>query len=98
MVFSLLFSPVIKDPSCPYVLFKKKTIVPFLSKLVYLNEGFWWGFSGVVVLKNFSLYQIKINHKKRLKGNTHVYKLISILDIAIRNIVGLFRLRFTNPL
>lgn len=98
MVFSLLFSSVIKDPSCPYVLFKKKTIAPFLNKLVYLNEGFWWGFSGLVVLKNFSVYQIRINHKKRLKGETHVYKLISILDIAIRNIVGLFRLRFTNLL
>ena len=96
LVYFVLFSSNIKDPSCPYVLFKKNTVVPYLNKLVYLNEGFWWGFSGVVVLKNFSLYQIKINHRKRFKGDTHVYKLTNILDIAIRNIVGLIRLRFTN--
>src|SRR3989338_9171250 len=41
--FKLSFPSNIRDPSCSYVLFRKKTILPFLKYLNFMNEGFWWG-------------------------------------------------------
>jgi glycosyltransferase involved in cell wall biosynthesis len=93
-VFKLLFPTIIHDPSAPYVLFKKRTIVPHLKYLKYLREGFWWGFIGMCTKKNLSLKEIAIHHRDRKAGNTQVYKLSKIFNIARRNLIGLFRLRF----
>ena len=92
-VFKFLFPTDIHDPSAPFVLFKKKTIIPHLSYFKYLKEGFWWGFIGTCTKKNLSLKEFPIHHRDRKAGSTQVYKLEKILDIAIRNLVGLFRLR-----
>ncbi|MEK7573396.1 MAG: glycosyltransferase family 2 protein [Patescibacteria group bacterium] len=92
-VFKFIFPTRVHDPSAPYVLFKKKTIIPYIAYLRYLKEGFWWGFIGMCTKKNLSLKEIPVNHRNRKTGSTHVYKLEKIIDIAIRNLVGLFRLR-----
>lgn len=92
-VFKLLFPTSIYDPSCPYVLFKKQTILPYLKYLKYLKEGFWWGFLGVCVKKKISIYEIPINHRNRLKGDTMVYKTIKIPSVALRNLIGLIKLK-----
>lgn len=94
--FRLLFKTNIHDPSCPFVLFQKKKILPYLKQLTYLKEGFWWGFVGLCTKKKLSLYEIPINHKKRLKGETNVYKLNKIIDIALRNLIGLVRLKLSQ--
>jgi len=93
--FSLLFPTHIKDPSAPFVLFKKQTVKAHLSYLIYLKEGFWWGFVGMCVKKNLSLHEIPITHRKRLVGNTKVYQLNHIASIALRNILGLIQMRLS---
>ncbi len=93
IVFKLLFPTPIHDPSCPYVLFKKQTILPYLKYLKYLKEGFWWGFVGVCVKKKLTLYEISISHRKRLKGETVVYKFNKIPLIALINLWGLIKLK-----
>lgn len=92
----ILFFHNIHDPSAPFVLYKKETVFPYLKYLRYLKEGFWWGFIGMCIKKRLSLYEIKINHKFRLKGDTVVYKANKIPSIAIRNIMGLFKLKFSK--
>ena len=92
-VFFLLFPTSIHDPSAPFVLFKKKNINEYINYLTYLNEGFWWGFVGLCHKKKLKLYEIQINHRPRLRGVTQVYKLEKILNIASRNLVGLFKLK-----
>ncbi len=93
LLFSFLFPNKIHDPSAPFVLFKKATIQPYISYLRYLQEGFWWGFIGMCVKKNIALWELPINHRKRLKGDTQVFKTNKIFDIALRNIVGLYKLK-----
>lgn len=94
LLFVLLFSGKINDPSCPFVLFKKKHVENFIPKLTELKEGFWWGFTGLAIKSNLKMLQIPINHRKRMMGNTNVYQLNKIAEIAIRNIEALIKLRF----
>lgn len=94
IAFKLLFPSSIHDPSAPYVLFKKKNIIPFITYLHFLNEGFWWGFVGTCHKKHLSISELPIHHRKRLKGNTQVYKPAKITGIALRNLQGLIILRF----
>lgn len=90
----ILFPNSLKDPSCPYVFFKKKSFNLINEKLHYTQEGFWWGFVGCCLLKKINFFEININHRKRIDGETNVYKFNKIPMIAIRNAIGLFKLRF----
>lgn len=94
-VFKILFPTSIHDPSTPFVIYKKKTVLPFLKYLKFLEEGFWWGFIGTAVKKGLTIYELPINHRKRLNGESVVYKTNKVPSIAIRNLVGLIRLKFS---
>ncbi len=95
ILHSILFNCKLKDPSCPYVLFKKVNFDLIKKKLNFMTEGFWWGFTACCLLKNFDLIEIDINHKKRIDGKTNVYKPQKIPIIAIRNAIGLFKIKFS---
>lgn len=95
-VFKSLFPTAIHDPSAPFVLYKKKTVLPYLNYYRYLKEGFWWGFVGTAVKKKLTLHELPMNHKKRLNGETVVYKTEKIPSIAFRNLVGLFKLKLAK--
>lgn len=97
-VFYLLFPTKIHDPSAPYVLFEKNTVIPYLIYLGYLQEGFWWGFVGTCMKVGLTINEIPIHHRLRKSGKTQVYTLKKIPSIAVRNIVGLLRLRFSTPI
>lgn len=92
-VFELLFQISIHDPSAPFVLYKKKTVLPYLKYYKFLKEGFWWGFIGAAVKNNLSIYEIPINHKVRLSGGTQVYLFKKIPKIAFYNLLGLIKLK-----
>ncbi len=94
-VFRILFTTHIHDPSAPYVLFKKATILPYVKYLRYLREGFWWGFVGMCAKVELSICELPINHRLRVKGDTQVYHLKKIPSIAIRNLIGLIRMRLS---
>ena len=89
----ILFPNNLKDPSCPYVFFKKKNFDLIKEKLHYTEEGFWWGFVACCLLKKINFFEIKINHRKRIEGDTNVYKFNRIPMIAIRNAISLIKLR-----
>ena len=95
-VFSLLFDASIRDPSCPFVLFRPGVIVPFVDKLALMREGFWWGFTGMCVKNKLSLLQIPVRHRPRFDGQTNVYQLPKIPGIALRNLIGLLHLKFLS--
>ncbi len=96
ILFSILFPKCPRDPSTPYVLFQKKKIFPYIRYLTFLREGFWWGFIGTCLKFSIPIKELPINHKARLKGKTQVYALRSLPLLAIRNIVGLIKLRFVE--
>lgn len=93
IVFSLLFASPVRDPSNPFTLFKKETILPYLTYLSYLSEGFWWGFIGMCVKKKLSIFELPIRHKKRIQGSTSIFHLRNLLPIALKNFIGLVRLK-----
>ena len=95
-VFLLLFPTSVHDPSAPFVLYKKDTVLPHLGYLRYLKEGFWWGFVGTCVKARISIKELVINHQKRLNGVTVVYQMKKVPGIAIRNLMGLFHLRMAS--
>lgn len=94
-LFYLLFPVTVHDPSAPFVLFKKEKIISYTRQLTYLQEGFWWGFIGTCVKNNLKIKELLINHRNRLHGKTQVYHLKKIPSIAIRNTLGLIKLRIS---
>ncbi len=91
--FFMLFSSWIVDPSSSFILFKRKDVVRYIRYLLLMQEGFWWGFSGLCVRKKIPFVNIPIHHNKRISGKTRVYTLKKILPIAIKNVTNLWRLR-----
>ena len=69
-----------------------KKINPYLK---FMIEGFWWGFIAICLKKNVKIYQIKINHRKELVVK-QMFSFKKIPSIALRNILGLIKLRFIN--
>lgn len=98
LVFRTLFpsNEKIIDPSCPYLLYKKETVLPLINYFKYLKEGFWWGFIGASFKHNLSIYQIPVKHRERAFGETVVYQNNKIVSIAIRNLIGIFKLKFSS--
>ena len=94
LIHRILFNSKIKDPSCPYIFCKKKTFLELEKYLVYMVEGFWWGFIAACIKTKKNILEIDIDHKQRSEGNTNVFHLKKIPSIAIRNIIGLFRIKF----
>lgn len=90
--FRLLFPTTIHDPSAPFVLYKKRKVMPYLEYYRYLREGFWWGFIATAVKTKMSVIEVPINHRLRTNGETVVYKPNKIPGIAVRNLFGLTRL------
>lgn len=94
-LFTLLFPTTLHDPSAPFVLLRKSVIRPYVHELGYLREGFWWGFVGMCVKYGLALDEIPIHHRPRISGATNVYRWHTIPQIAVRNLVGLIRLRLS---
>ena len=92
----ILFRHNLHDPSWAYVFGKKKNFLPLLKYLIYMREGFWWGFVGACVKNNKSIKEIKCIHAERNDGDTRVYRLNQMPVIIFRNIIGLLRLRFAK--
>ena len=96
LFFRLLFPNKISDPSAPFVLFKRKTILPYKRFLSFLREGFWWGFIAICLKEDLSVMEIPINHRKRLLGDTQIYHPKVIPGIAIRNMLSLIKLKIAR--
>ena len=89
----IIFNSKLKDPSCPFVLGKKKLYMslPF-EELSKMKEGFWWGFVGVCIKKKISFKEVPIEHFSRQTGEAG-YKLTSLPGIILRNFIGLLKIR-----
>jgi glycosyltransferase involved in cell wall biosynthesis len=96
IIFSILFSSELHDPSAPFVLFSKDKIIKYINYLFYLREGFWWGFVGMCQKKKLSVKEIPITHRLRMSGGTRVFAFSKIINIALRNLIGLFKLKLAK--
>jgi dolichol-phosphate mannosyltransferase len=94
-VYKMLFPNKIHDANC-FVCFRREKVLPNVKYLNYLNEGFWYGFVAMCVKKKLTVCEIPIKHRKRIKGDTQVYKISKVPFIAFRNLIGLIKLKFAK--
>ena len=92
----LLFPNRLHDPSCPFVLGHTRLFERLTPLLVYVKEGFWWGFVGACWKLKIPIEEIPIHHRQRFAGDTRVYKLAKMPGIIFRNTIGLLKLRFAG--
>jgi glycosyltransferase involved in cell wall biosynthesis len=90
----LLFPNRLNDPSCPFVFGHTELFQRVAPLLIYMKEGFWWGFVGACWKLKIPIEEIRICHRKRFAGDTQVYKLAKMPGIILRNSIGLLKLRF----
>lgn len=89
----LLFRSKLRDPSCPFVIGLKTSYLKLnKTKLLFMKEGFWWGFVGVCIKQNFKFYEVSIDHFKRDAGEAG-YKLKNLIGIIFRNLKGLIKIK-----
>ncbi len=93
LVFLLLFPTPLHDPSAGFLLIPRQLITPYLSHLTYLNEGFEWNLIAIAVKQHLPVREIPVRHYFRTKGQTQVFHLSRIPDIAARNFIGLVKLK-----
>jgi dolichol-phosphate mannosyltransferase len=94
VVYRCLFTIPARDPSCPYLLIRKKALDRLLAPtLGILKQGFWWEFLARAYAARLEIKEVPIRHRERAAGQTQVYRPSKIPGIACRHVLGLFRLR-----
>jgi glycosyltransferase involved in cell wall biosynthesis len=92
----ILFKTKLKDPSCPFVIGKKKTfdLLPpnFLNMM---TEGFWWGFIATCSKMKIGFREVSIEHFAR-KSGVASYGFFKLPGIILRNTIGLFKIKFSK--
>ena len=92
----LIFKSKLKDPSCPFVIGMKESFRKLdKHKMLYMKEGFWWGFIGVCKIQKCFIKQVPIDHYKRETGQAG-YKIKDLPGIIFRNIVGILKIKYLN--
>jgi glycosyltransferase involved in cell wall biosynthesis len=92
----VLFPHRLHDPSCPFVFGHLNLFQSVEPYLIYMTEGFWWGFVGACYRLGIGIEEVQIRHSKRFAGKTEIYKPTKMLAIMVRNAVGLLKLRLAE--
>jgi glycosyltransferase involved in cell wall biosynthesis len=94
VVYRLLFSIPVKDPSCPYLLVRREALQKILAGDVgVLKQGFWWEFLARAFANGVRVEEVPVRHRPRASGTTQVYRPTKIPRIATEHLLALFKLR-----
>jgi putative flippase GtrA len=83
----------IKDITSPFKLMSTDLAKSIASECKYMNESFWTEFVVRACSKNIKIVEVKVQHSKRLKDETVVYKKSKIPKITINQLFGLVKLK-----
>lgn len=93
-VYRRLFPVWVKDPSCPYLLVRRASLMKILEgNPGILRQGFWWEFNARAQAAGLRIRELPVTHRPRTAGSTQVYKLSKIPRIAAEHLKGLIALR-----
>ena len=93
MVYRFYFNVGLRDPSCPYLIIKRESLLRVLDgNLGILKQGFWWEFVARVFRRGYSILELPVQHRDRIAGVTQVYKLSKLPGIGYRHFLGLFKI------
>jgi len=94
VVFSMLFSVSLHDPSSPYLLIRRAALERVLATDPgILPQGFWWEFYARAAHLRLTMTEVPVAHRARSAGRTQVYLPTKIPRIALVHLIGLIRLR-----
>ncbi len=94
LFYTLLGFPRMRDASTGSIVANTKDILPFARRNLLLSYGFWWEFQAWRDSHGLEVIEVPIPHRLRASGNTQVYKLSKIIQIAWTHLLGLVKLRF----
>jgi glycosyltransferase involved in cell wall biosynthesis len=94
VVYERLFPLRLPDPSCPFMVIHQTALEETLrGNPGLLRQGFWWEFYARANAAGLRITTVPIRHRKRLAGETQVYRPTKIPRIAVDHIRALFTLR-----
>jgi glycosyltransferase involved in cell wall biosynthesis len=94
LVYRTLFPVRVKDPSCPYFLVRRQTLLAILDGNVgVLKQGFWWEFVARAQSLGARITEVPVSHRPRSKGESRVYTGLALFREGLAHIKSLFVLR-----
>lgn len=92
--YRLLFNVRLKDPSCPYLLIRRHSLLRILAGNVgILKQGFWWEFVARANALGLRIVETPVRHRLRSSGVTQVYRPTKVPRIAVEHLLGLWKLK-----
>lgn len=92
LIYAGVLRPPVHDPSCPYVLMRKRVAKSLASELAVMQEGFWWEFVARAYRRGWSIGELPVNHRRRSTGETRVYQWKKMPRIFLRHVAGIFKI------
>jgi len=94
LVYRVMFPVRLHDPSCPYLVLRRRRLDRVLQGTPgLLTQGFWWEFFARAQAANLRIIEIPIHHRRRAAGTTRVYHAAQIPRIAWQHLLALRALR-----
>jgi dolichol-phosphate mannosyltransferase len=91
-IWKALFRCQIHDPSCPYILARRRVIEALAPEMGAMQQGYWWEFMARVYRRGYSIREYPVHHRDRSAGVTQVYRWRKLPGIGFRHFVALFRI------
>jgi dolichol-phosphate mannosyltransferase len=88
-----MFRLPIHDPDTAYRLLKRELVNSVTEDVSLLPYSFWTEFTVRAFKKGFDIVEVPVVHKRRLNGDTRLYKLNKLSWIVISQLIGLSKLR-----
>jgi dolichol-phosphate mannosyltransferase len=88
----ILFRLPLHDPDTAFRLINVKVINKVLEETRFLDYSFWTEFTVRAYAKGFKLVEVPVIHRNRLNGSTRLYGSDKLLNIVVKQLVGLFKL------
>lgn len=94
LVYRRLFPVPFRDPSCPFLIIRRESLLRILEGRVgVLKQGFWWEFVARAMALDLRSVEAPVTHRPRGAGTTQVYKPTKVPRIAAEHLAGLVTLR-----
>ena len=92
LIYQVVLRTPVHDPSCPYVLIKKRVALRLCGELGAMKQGFWWEFVARVHRRGYSIKELPVHHRLRTAGVTQVYHWRKMPGIFFRHVAAIFRI------
>jgi glycosyltransferase involved in cell wall biosynthesis len=92
LMICYMFGLPVRDPDTAYRLIKRDLVDSVTKDVNLLPYSFWTEFTVRAFRKGFDVVEVPVVHKRRLNGDTHLYKLNKLSAIVVSQLIGLSKL------